>query len=183
MLRDQSQFSHKTGGENGNAVLHESSPALSEEPLSHLATEVIEEEVAAVLPSSRVVASITEPANQEGMHKVIQTLETSMRDRFVRVERLVSRSASGGIRVSSEVAMVANQLMLKKPVGMADYIFLEMLGRAGATKVKELGEGAFLATFEARPLDPKALEEDIARVQELAGVEISAEPNYIGRVF
>jgi hypothetical protein len=197
LLRDQSRFEEQSqGNENGNARLKQETPVPVTEPTNHLATDVLEDEevsqagqaggageAPSFFPSSRVVASVTEPAGADGRQRVIETVETSMRERFVRVERVLSPAADGGSHVTSEVAMVANQLMLQKPSQMADYIFVEMLGRAGALNVKELGEGAFLATFEAQPADPRALDSHVAKVQELAGVEITVEPNYIRKIF
>lgn len=194
LLRDQSRFDEQSqGNENGNARLKQEAPLPITEPTNHLATDVLEEEetseagkageAPSFFPSARVVASVTEPAGADGRQRVIETVETTMRERFVRVERVLSPAADGGSHVTSEVAMVANQLMLQKPSQMADYVFVEMLGRAGALNVKELGEGAFLATFEAQPADPRALDTNVAKVQELAGVEITVEPNYIRKIF
>lgn len=147
------------------------------------ATEVVEEEhaVPAFLPEMRVVASVSEPEGEDGRKRVIESLETSRREKFVRVERTMQAYSDGGSRVVDEVAMVANQLRVKRPVGMATYMFLDLLGRAGATEVTELDEGAYLATFQARPEDPLALDAFSAKVQELADVEIPMEPNYLHR--
>lgn len=200
MVRDQDRFEEQRleGHDNGNARAEEMLPVV--EPTKHLATDVLDEEehgeagaskvtapseeaaVPAFFPKARVVASVTEPA-EHGQSRVIETVETTMRERYVRVERVLSPSSTGGAHVTSEVAMVANQLLLKKPAGMAGYMFLDLLGRAGAVHVKELGDEAYLATFQARPTDPKALDVSLARVQELAGVDITAEPNYIRKIF
>lgn len=184
MVRDQQRFE---GHDNGNARLEEGLPAV--EPTKHLATDVLEDEEEveeaaqpAFFPQARVVASVTEQA-EHGQRRVIETVETSMKERYVRVERVLSPSSTGGAHVTSEVAMVANQLMLTKPAGMASYMFLDLLGRAGAVHVKELGEDAYLATFQPQPADPRALDVSLAKVQELAGVEVAAEPNYIRKIF
>lgn len=161
-----------------------------------MATEVIEEEPASgaepaaqalplpsFLPQARVIASVTGPEASDGRRVLVQTVETNMNDRYVRVERVIAPTLSGGTQVLEETAMVANQLLLVKPENMAAYDFLDMLGRAGAERVKELQGGGYLATFSADPSDPMALDTYKARVQELAGVEITVEPNYIRKLF
>lgn len=192
ILRDQSQVG--SGGEVAelkwpSAIEQLRSPAKSfEEPL---ATEVLEEEavgegaesVPAFFPQSIVISSVRDPERDDGSQRVIENVETTMRDKLVRVERLVQPLADGGSRVVEEVAMVANQLMLQKPVGMASYMFLDLLSQAGAVEVKELDGDAFLATFRAQPDNPRALEAHSAKVQELAGVDITMEPNYIRKIF
>ncbi len=192
ILRDQSEV----GGSGEvaelkwpSAIEQLRSPAKNfEEPL---ATEVLEEETAgaeaesvpAFFPQSIVISSVSDPERDDGSQRVIENVETTMRDKLVRVERLVQPLADGGSRVVEEVAMVANQLMLQKPVGMASYMFLDLLSQAGAVEVKELDGDAFLATFRAQPDNPRALEAHTAKVQELAGVDIAMEPNYIRKIF
>lgn len=204
ILRDQSKFEAKqTGGDNGNARTEEVAPVGETvpmvEPTKHLATEVEDEDLARAsapalalekvaevpmyFPRAKVVARVSEPAGEEGQRRVIETVETSMRERFVRVERVISPLSDGSQHVTSEVAMVANQLMLHKPAGIASYMFLDLLGQAGAVHVRELGDDTYLATFEAQPSDPRALEANVAKVQELAGVELTVEPNYIRKIF
>lgn len=161
----------------------DSGPAESEAVVH--ATEVSEDEVAEVVffPRSRIVASVADPEGADGRQRVLETVETSTKNKFVRLERTLQAYAGGGSQVVAEVAMVENQLLLRKPAGMASYMFLDILSRAGALEVKELEGNSYLATFRSKPEDPRALEDYSATVQGLAEVEISIEPNYLGRTF
>jgi|GEM_PF-5213137 len=191
IFRDQSRFEKGEVTEVTEPTVLEklqAVPSLREEPL---ATEVLEETRAseeesqfapAFFPESKVVASVRDDRS-DGNQRVIENVETSMRDKLVRVERVTEPMSDGSSRVVQEVAMVANQLMLQKPAGMASYMFLDLLSQAGAVEVKELDGDAYLATFNAQPSNPRALETHVAKVQELAGVDISVEPNYIRKLF
>ena len=48
--------------------------------------------------------------------------------------------------------------------------------------MKEIS-GAFLATFAAQPMDPRALDTFMSRVREVAGADVTVEPNYIRKLF
>jgi hypothetical protein len=173
---------------------HEKSWATEEE--KPMATEVWEEQGEAAkeeagaemfLPQAKVVASVVASVIEEeaggGSQRVIENVATSTKDKLVRVEKILQPISGGGTRVVSEAAMVANQLFLQKPSGMASYMFLDMLGRAGALRVEELDEGSYLATFRAEPENPLALDTYAAKVQELAGVDVAVEPNYISKAY
>jgi hypothetical protein len=133
-------------------------------------------------PSVKVVAKVVDPAQADGRFKEFETVETSMKERYVRVERTLIPDGAGKLRLVSEIAMVANQILLMRPEALDAAKFQEVLRQAGAIEVKPVGE-AFLATFEARPQDPKALDSYIAKVREVAQTDISIEPNYIRKMF
>lgn len=137
--------------------------------------------VSIYFPKAKIVSSVSEV--EEDNEKIIETLETTSKEPFVRVERVIRKDAISGEKIlASEVAMVANQILLERPDSLSEEKFQEILSRAGALRVKELG-GAFLATFEARPEDPNALHSYIARVRELSEGTINIEPNYIRKAF
>jgi len=187
IFRDQSRFQQEDVTELAPLSTLENLPdsPSAEELDKSFATEVLEDEEAAhvFFPKAKVIASVSDPERDDGSHRVIENVETAMRNQLVRVERILQPSSDGGSRVVEEVAMVANQLLLQKPYGMAAYIFLDMLSQAGALEVKELEGNAYLATFDAQPGNPRALDSYTARVQELAGVEIAVEPNYLSKIF
>ena len=78
---------------------------------------------------------------------------------------------------------MANQLMLQRPEAQGKEEFLHSVRRAGAIEIKELADDIFLATFTAEPENPRALDAYVSRLREVAGAEISVEPNYIRKVF
>ncbi|MGZ3686014.1 MAG: hypothetical protein ACXVCI_19320, partial [Bdellovibrionota bacterium] len=124
-----------------------------------------------------------DPVDAQGRQRVIETVETGMKEPYVRVERTFKQDSSGvQHQLGGEVAMVANQLLLEKPDGLDKAAFKQLLKQAGAQDVKEIGE-AFLATFAAQPLDPHALDTFMSRVKEVAGADVTVEPNYIRKLF
>lgn len=133
-------------------------------------------------PNAKVVARVREPAGANGVERVIDTVETKMHQPYVRVERILSPRKAGGQRVTREVAMVANQLLLQKPESVSGADFARMLARAGASEVKPIGD-TYLATFAAEPRDPRALDTYVSRVREVAGADVTVEPNYIRKLF
>jgi len=130
-------------------------------------------------PKAKIVARVADPADAQGRRRVIETVETNMKERFVRVERTFR---ADGKPASAEVAMVANQLLLEKPAAVAVGDFVVALKKAGALEVKQIGE-AFLATFSSKPEDPRALDAYLSRVKEVAGADVTVEPNYIRKMF
>jgi len=159
-------------------------PAVSAPDEKLLATPVTESEeseaiVPTFIPQSKVLASVSDPPDAEGRQRVIESVETGMREPYVRVVKIL---VAGSAQIESEVAMVANQLLLEKPADLTSGVFVELLKSAGAVNVKAVGE-AYLATFTARPEDPRALDGFMARVHEVAGADINVEPNYIRKMF
>lgn len=135
-------------------------------------------------PKAKVIAKVADPVDSRGRQRVIETVETSMKEPYVRVERTFRRSEAGKRRqVGGEVAMVANQLLLEKPDSVDKEAFETMLHKAGALGVAEIGEEAYLATFAADPTDPRALDTFMSRVKEVAGADVIVEPNYIRKMF
>jgi hypothetical protein len=134
-------------------------------------------------PRARVIAEVADPVDAQGRQRVIETVETSMKEPYVRVERTFVKKAKGGRhQVGGEVAMVSNQLLLEKPDSLDKASFETMLRQAGAKEVTEIGE-AFLATFAAEPTDPRALDSFMSRVKEVAGADVMVEPNYLRKLF
>src|SRR5262249_9137388 len=105
--------------------------------------------VPAFFPTARIVARVTEPADARGRHRELETVETGMRERYVRVVRTVRIEPGGKRRISGEIAMVADQLMLEKPAFMDGSAFTKLLRKAGAIRIAALNEDAYLATFDA----------------------------------
>jgi hypothetical protein len=139
--------------------------------------------VPAFFPKARVVARVLDAEDAHGRQRMLETVETSMKEPYVRVERTFQRDARGALHeLRNGVAMVANQLLLQRPEATGVAEFERRLRRAGAVDVKELGE-ATLATFPARPQDPRALDAIMARVREVAGAGVTVEPNYLRRLF
>jgi hypothetical protein len=134
-------------------------------------------------PKAKVVAQVADPVDAKGRERVIETVETGMREKYVRVERSFTRDAQGVLhKASADLAMVANQLLLEKPTGLTTAAFTLLLKQAGAIDVKPIGE-AFLATFQAKPEDPRALDAYMSKVREVAGARVTVEPNYIRKLF
>lgn len=137
--------------------------------------------IPAFFPSSKVVATVTDPIDAQGRQRVLETVETNMKERYVRVVRTFS--VAGGVRrLREEVSMVANQLLLEKPEGVDAEAFARQLRAAGALDVKAIGE-AFLATFTSQPENPHALDSYVSRVKQVAGATVTVEPNYIRKLF
>ena len=133
-------------------------------------------------PKAKVVARVREQPQADGRFREWETIETSMKEKYVRVERTFLPDANGKLQTVAEAAMVANQVLLMKPAELEVARFEEILRQAGAIDLKPVG-AAFLATFPARPQDPRALETYIARVKELAQVDFPVEPNYLRKMF
>lgn len=133
-------------------------------------------------PKATVISRAVDPVDAQGRQRVIETVETTMAEPYVRLERTFSREGGGPQRAGSEVAMVANQLLLQKPDSLDKATFQNLLRQAGARQVKQIGD-AFLATFAAQPQDPRALDEYVGRVRAVAGAGVMVEPNYIRRLF
>ncbi len=141
-------------------------------------------DVPVFFPRARLIARVSDPVDSSGRSRIIETVETSMKQPYVRVERTVVMGENGKAEVKSEVAMVANQLLLQKPLSFEKEPFLDALQKAGADEVKEIAESTYLATFTARPNDPRALDDFVSRVREMAGADsMTVEPNYIRKIF
>lgn len=135
---------------------------------------------AAFFPEATVVATWAGPVDEDGYHKVVKTLETDLTHPFVRL--VETYAVEGELEVlQSQVAMVANQLLLQRPENVSEALFLTALQGAGAIDVKPVGAG-YLATFEARPAEPNALDVFRDRVREAVGTETVVEPNYIRKL-
>lgn len=128
-------------------------------------------------PGASVVASTEELSDEEGEVRVVKTLETDLSERFVRLVETYRKEGEDRVLERQE-AMVANQLLLRKPDGAAEDEFLAGLQQAGALEVKVVG-GGYLATFESRPGEPNALNLFRERVREVLGTSVVVEPNYI----
>lgn len=133
-------------------------------------------------PKANVVAKVADPVDAGRRQRVIETVETGMKEPYVRVERVFERRNGGARQVGGEIAMVANQVLLEKPEALDRATFERLLRSAGANKVEPVGD-AFLATFTAQPADPRALDTIMNRVKEVAGAEVTVEPNYLRKVF
>lgn len=134
----------------------------------------------AFFPEATVVATWASPVDEDGYHKVVKTLETDLTHPFVRL--VETYAVEGELEVlQSQVAMVANQLLLQRPENVSEAFFLSALQGAGAIEVRPVGAG-YLATFEARPTEPNALDFFRDRVREAIGTEAVVEPNYIRKL-
>ena len=115
--------------------------------------------------------------------RVVETLETNMKQPYVRIERIFKKNLDGKLLAQGEVAMVANQVMLQRPETLEPQAMDKILREAGAREVRDLGNDSFLATFDARPEDPLALDGYLKQVKEVAGADVPVEPNYIRKLF
>lgn len=131
-------------------------------------------------PHAKIV-SLVEEKLSDGTVRVLKTVETTMKEPYVRIVEIYKGSRDEANRVD-QVAMVANQLLLQLPQGMTEQKFYEGLVSAGASHVKKVGED-FLATFSAQPENPRALDEFMARVKKAVGTEVVVEPNYVRKMF
>lgn len=122
-----------------------------------------------------------ERRENNGDLRVIKTVETHMKEPFVRVEEVYRGGAVAEKNLTGQAAMVANQLLIALPDGVEEERLLAALRIAGAIDVKRAGED-YLATFPARPEDPAALEEFRERVISSADFELVIEPNYIRKL-
>jgi hypothetical protein len=109
--------------------------------------------------------------------RVIKTVETSRKERYIRVEETYTGGAINAAGLVRESAMVANQLLTQRPEAMAEESFVRILGETGAAEIKKIGD-AFLVTFRAEPENPRALDGYIAKLKAALGSAV-VEPNYI----
>ena len=187
LQRQNERLSMPEGSESSDAIaVTESAPVAKPagaEPAEAVVPSQDDPVIPTFVPKAKVVAEVADPVDAQGRQRVIETVETSMKEPYVRVERTFVKKATGGRhQVGGEVAMVSNQLLLEKPDSLDKATFETMLRQAGATDVTEIGE-AFLATFAAEPKDPRALDGFMSRVKEVAGSEVTVEPNYLRKLF
>lgn len=135
---------------------------------------------AVYFPNAPIVSSITEDGPKPGQTTTTKTLETKLSPPFVRVEQTYAMK-NGVNTLVEEKAMVSNQLLLKQPARVPQESFLSALRQAGASDTKIMG-AAVLATFPARPEDPKALDDYLARVRGIVGPDVTIEPNYLRKI-
>ncbi|MGZ3694733.1 MAG: hypothetical protein ACXWQO_11160 [Bdellovibrionota bacterium] len=135
----------------------------------------------ALFPGAKIVSREESAADSSGKVHVIETMETDMKQKYVRVEETYIDGAVNQANLVQQNAMVANQLLAQKPEAMAEERFLQILGETGASEIKKVGE-SFLVTFRAEPENPHALESFIAKVKGAVG-ELVVEPNYLRRLF
>jgi hypothetical protein len=182
----QQKSSVPAATEISDSILNTASAPIAEpaEPLKEEAAVTTDDPVIPTFfPKAKVIAEVADPVDAQGRQRVIQTVETSMKEPYVRVERTFVKKATGGRhQVGGEVAMVSNQLLLEKPDSLDKATFETLLRQAGAKDVTEIGD-AFLATFAAEPRDPHALDTFVSRVKEVAGADVTVEPNYLRKLF
>ncbi|MGE3263429.1 MAG: hypothetical protein AB7K68_16750 [Bacteriovoracia bacterium] len=134
-----------------------------------------------LFPAARVLSRLESAADSAGRVRVIKTVETAMRQKFVRVEEVYVEGKAESANLVEQNAMVANQLLAQKPAAMDEERFRRILEGTGASEIKKVGEG-FLVTFQAEPENPLALDSFLSRVKSaVAGLVV--EPNYIRRLF
>lgn len=131
-------------------------------------------------PRAKVISSITLPGKKAGQVLVIKTLETDLKQPFVRVEETYVGEGSSRQMVD-QAAMIANQILVKRPNELPEGEFVSILEKAGAIALKKMSSG-YLVTFQARPEDPQALDSYMGKVRALSpGIFI--EPNYVRKIF
>jgi len=178
-----------TIGERGQAGPVAASPRLPSAVADSLATR----QAAPVRPSvekfveykgmfadAPVVSSMVEYGPEPGQETTTRIVETKMKHPFVKIREIYEEREGTRVLVA-QTAMVANQLMLQRPAGVNEQEFLSALRSAGAKELRPAGD-AVVATFEARPHDPKALDDALAKVREALGAEVTIEYNYIRRL-
>jgi hypothetical protein len=134
-------------------------------------------------PKAKLVAKVSDPVDSKGRQKVIETVETGMREKFVRVVSTYVSDGQGGVRRTGELTMVANQLLLERPATLDAATFEKLIRQAGALNVKAINSDAFLATFASQPQNPRALDTYMSQVKQVAGTNVTVEPNYIRKAF
>lgn len=127
-----------------------------------------------------VISSVTEAGPAEGQEKTTKIVETNLKQPYVTLEEIYD-TVDGKKVLIDQRAMVANQLMLQMPDGVAEEAFFAALRQAGALELKAL-DGAVIATFESRPNEPKALDGYLSRVKEILGANVTVEPNYVRKL-
>jgi hypothetical protein len=132
---------------------------------------------AKLFPHARVVAQVEVAGERPGEVRVIKTVETNRKERYIRVEETYTGGAINAAGLVRESAMVANQLLTQRPEAMAEESFVRILSETGAAEIKKIGD-AFLVTFHAEPENPRALDAYIARIKAALGSAV-VEPNYI----
>lgn len=131
-------------------------------------------------PRAKVISSITLPGKKVGEVLVIKTLETDLKQPFVRVEE--TYIGEGPTRqMVDQAAMIANQILVRRPKDVLEADFVTILEKAGAIALKKMTSG-YLVTFQARPEDPQALDSYMEKVRTLAPATL-IEPNYVRKIF
>ena len=129
---------------------------------------------------ANVVSSVTEPGPVEGQETTTKIVETNLKQPYVTLEEIYD-TVDGKKVMIDQRAMVSNQLMLQMPDGVTEEAFFAALRQAGAVELRAI-DGAVIATFEARPNEPKALDGYLARVKEILGANVTVEPNYVRKL-
>lgn len=134
-----------------------------------------------IFSHAKLISRVESEPDEAGRVKVIKTLETNMKQRFVRLEETYVEGKAVLQNLVEQTAMVANQLLTQKPAAMAEERFVQLLGETGADEVRKVGD-SFLVTYHAEPDNPLALDAYISRMK--SAVEgLVVEPNYIRRLF
>lgn len=156
-----------------------------EEPVAELTREA-ETPLPAVTPrllwpNARVISRVEMEPDAQGRVKVIKTVETRMKQKYVRIEETYVNGRVESANLVQQNAMVANQILAQKPRAMGEERFVQILGESGAHEIKKIGDN-FLVTFTAQPQNPQALDSFLTRVKAaVSGLVV--EPNYIRRLF
>lgn len=132
-----------------------------------------------MFPEGQVIAVFCEDDPKNDRYTLIKTMQTSMREPFVRVEEVYS---GDGTHLVEAAAMVANQVMVERPSDLSETEFVKALDAAGATALKKIQTDNFLVSFLMDTKEPKAIEAYLARLNKLLKTPVHSAPNYIRTV-
>jgi hypothetical protein len=132
-------------------------------------------------PGAPVIATVTLEGKKTGETIVLKTVETDLKQPYVRIEETY-RGTGKDRHLIDQAAMVANQVLVRKPAEATEEDFLEVVRGAGATDLKKMSS-SYLVTFPARPEDPQALDAFMERLRLASQGKIVMEPNYVRKIF